>query len=223
MPIPLQIALTLGPLAVYFLVLGAWQSGRDGRVVGGAVDFGLLAFGIGGLVAFGPIGSALIRLLFPGPSVWAWLALPTSVALVAMLAAPRMHRRLVVYNADRRRVAWRGLAGALSALPKPALPLDPPPGFEDESSPRGLRLDVSPRSRTAVIEAFGDRPDILADLVAPRLRPRLRETGLRSSPIARLWLSLAALVIWLPLLVTLLARPRVRAALKAFAERMQGG
>src|SRR5580692_8846780 len=96
MPIALQIVLALSPLAIYFLILGAWQSGRDPQVVPGMLDYGLLAFGVGGLIAFGPIGSGLIRVLFPGESVWAWLASPTLFTLVALLRAPSAHKRVVV-------------------------------------------------------------------------------------------------------------------------------
>ncbi len=148
MPIPVQICLTLGPLATYFLVLGAWQSGRDAKVVPGGLDFALLALGVGGLVAFGPIGTVLIRLLFPGESVWAWLALPTTLALAALMWAPKMRRRVVVYNVspeDLERVA-REVADHL-----PGRVVSTLRGYEDRARPAAAsgwtaRAAAAPRS-----------------------------------------------------------------------------
>ncbi len=65
-----QVALAVGPLAAYFLMLGILQSTRRPTVVPGAIDFALLASALGGLVVFGPVGWVLTATLFPGPSLW---------------------------------------------------------------------------------------------------------------------------------------------------------
>jgi hypothetical protein len=220
MPIPVQICLTLGPLAIYFLILGVWQSGRDAKVVSGALDFALLALAVGGLLAFGPIGVVLIRLLFPGESVWAWLALPTTLALVALVWAPKTRRRVVVYNVspdEFERVA-RAVADHMPGRLAPTLR-----GYEDRAAGRGFWMDGSRRGRTAVVEAFGRDADAFAAAIADELRERLRGTGRRSSPVSRVWFALSALVIWAPMIVAILSRPHVRAALRALLERLHGG
>ncbi len=67
MSLPMQVALTVGPLACYFYVVGVWQSGRRPRVVAGPVDFAVLALGVSGLVTVGPVGQVLMRLIFGMP------------------------------------------------------------------------------------------------------------------------------------------------------------
>jgi hypothetical protein len=219
MPIPLQIALTVGPLATYFLLLGAWQSGRDPKVIPGVVDFALLVFGVGGLVTFGPIGGILIRLLFPGESVWAWLALETTLALLALLWAPTTHNRIVVYNVDPKTME-QAVREVVAILPGQFLATLR--GYEDRVGARGIWLDTSSRSRTGVIEAFGKNSEALAALTANGLRERLRGKGARTSPIARLWYTLAAFVIWVPMLVAVLSRGRIHAALRALRDKLLG-
>src|SRR5690348_15210852 len=100
MPVAIQLALMVIPLSLYLYVLGIWHSGRTPRVVAGPVDLGLLAFGLSGLLIFGPIGR-----LWPWharglPGVWAWLALTAFVVLLALPWLPRSFRRLAVYNVD---------------------------------------------------------------------------------------------------------------------------
>ena len=58
MSLPMLVALTVGPLACYFYVVGVWQSGRHPRLVAGPVDFAVLAFGVSGLLTVGPVGPA---------------------------------------------------------------------------------------------------------------------------------------------------------------------
>src|SRR5579884_3613294 len=95
---PIELALMVGPLAVYFYALGIWHSGRSPRVIPGPVDYLLLVFALSGLLLFGPIGRALIGRV---PAAQGWLAalgLLTSIAMLALPWLPRAFRRLVVYN-----------------------------------------------------------------------------------------------------------------------------
>jgi hypothetical protein len=217
MPLPLQIALSVGPLALYFFVLGAWQSGRDPKVVRGGADFALLIFGIGGLLCFGPVGRVIVSLLFPGPSVWAWLALPTSLALLALPFVPRAQRRLVVYNVTPSAFE-QAVRGAVSKLPGSfARTLR---GFENSDDGRGVWFDASPRSRTGVVEGHGRSADDLVRALAPLLRRELRGQGTRSSGVARAWFTMSGLLLWVPVIALMLSRVQLRAAFRALLERL---
>src|SRR5438477_6651428 len=94
-----QIALTATPLAAYFYALGLFHSGRRPRLVSGPVDVGLMAFGLGGLVAFGPFGrSVLTRLLgndvgLLGWSLWLGLVIVWSLVLAGSAAL-----RVTIYH-----------------------------------------------------------------------------------------------------------------------------
>jgi hypothetical protein len=220
MPIPVQIVLAVGPLAFYFLVLGAWQSGRRPKVVSGVVDFGFLAFGLGAIIAFGPIGRVLVRYLFPGESVWAWLALPAMVALVALLWAPKTHRRVVVYNVNRQEIeqAARDLAGSFGGGFVATLR-----GYEDTVGGRGFSLECAKVARTAVFETYGKESEALARAIVLALRERLFGFRPASPQIARFWFALSAIVIWVPMLIAVLTQPRVRATFRAVMQMLHGG
>lgn len=95
---PLHLAIALGPLAVYFLVLGVINLSRRPFVTTGARDWGALGIGISGLVFAGPL-----ELFFPegataifGGFVWPLLAAlyALGLTLACLLARPR----LVIYN-----------------------------------------------------------------------------------------------------------------------------
>ncbi|MEO6809297.1 MAG: hypothetical protein ABI353_09330, partial [Isosphaeraceae bacterium] len=147
----LRVVLALAPLACYFFMLGVWRSGRSPRVVPGPLDFGLLAMGLGGLIAFGPIGSVLIQVIFPGPSVWAWLALAATWALLALFWLPRTARRLVVYNVEPSNLN-QAVRDALIELPGSFAPTLT--GFEDAEHGRGVAVRIVPGSRTGMVEAY---------------------------------------------------------------------
>ena len=215
-----QLLLTAGPLACYFLVLGLWRSGPSPRVVAGPVDFALLAFGVGGLVAFGPIGHWLVARLFPAPSLWAWMAVVTALWLAALLWAPRTARRLVVYHVDPAAFD-AALAGALGDLPGQFAPTLR--GFEDAKSGRGVAVERGARARTITIEAYGSRPEALIAALAPGLRARLRGTSPPRSRALAGWFVLAALTLLAPLAALVMSRPQVRAALWAVFQRLRGG
>jgi hypothetical protein len=220
MPSGVRLVLATLPLGIYFFVLGAWRCGRSPRVVSGPLDFGLLAFGLGGLVAFGPIGELLVDRLFPEPSVWAWLALASTLWLLALLWAPRAARRVIVYNVEPETLR-KAVADGLLALPGQFAPTLR--GYEDRESGRGLAVEVG-RAHTATVEAYGQRPDLLAAEVASLLRERLLEAP-TAKPVGASWpwfaLSSAALVI--PWVGLVLSRPIVRAALQEFLTRIRGG
>lgn len=208
------------PLALYLGVLAHWHGGRRPVVVSGPADFALLAFGLGGIVLFGPVGQALVRLLSGGPPTLVWLGLASWMSLAALFFSRRAHHRLVVYHVEPS-----AMDEALrEALDEPGHRYNrTPEGFEDRAGAQGVRVEVSPRGETATLEVYGADPEPRLRHLERRLRSRLRET---SSPPSRLgWLFLAGS--WATLLVPLVAwvlnQPQARAALRGLFHRFPGG
>ena len=95
---PFRLCLALGPLAIYFLLLGAVNLSRRPLLVSGARDAAVLAMAISGLVIVGPV-----ELFFPfeaaarfGPHVW--LLLLALYAMCVVLVLLLLRPRLVIYN-----------------------------------------------------------------------------------------------------------------------------
>ncbi|QDV38005.1 hypothetical protein ElP_59520 [Tautonia plasticadhaerens] len=183
------LLVTLGPLACYFAAQGLWLCSPRPRLVSGTVDYLLMAFGLGALLAYGPVGGFLLQAVFRSPGLaahLAWLSLLTTAALA--LAGPS-HRRLLVYNIDPAR-AHAALREALAQLPGEFSPTLN--GFEDRVAGRGLALKTSGRSRTAEVSAFGRRADELILALGPALKARLATERRRPAwPIAFAWFALA--------------------------------
>jgi hypothetical protein len=95
---PLRLALALGPVAIYLLLLGAVNLSRRPLLVSGARDTLALGLAVFGLVLIGPV-----ELFFPvmaatlfGPYVWGLLGALYLLCLVLLVLA--MRPRLVIYN-----------------------------------------------------------------------------------------------------------------------------
>ncbi len=95
---PLRLALALGPVAIYLLLLGAVNLSRRPLLVSGTRDMLALGLAISGLVLVGPI-----ELFFPvmaatlfGGYVWGLLAALYLLGVVLLVLA--MRPRLVIYN-----------------------------------------------------------------------------------------------------------------------------
>ncbi|NLY02859.1 MAG: hypothetical protein GXY83_42945 [Rhodopirellula sp.] len=95
---PLRLALALGPVAIYLLLLGAINLARRPLLVSGARDVLALGLAVVGLVVIGPI-----ELFFPmfaailfGPYVWGLLLSLYALGLVLLVLTIRP--RLVIYN-----------------------------------------------------------------------------------------------------------------------------
>jgi len=214
-----QVALAVGPLAFYLAVLAAWQGGRQPRVVSGPLDFALLAVGFGGLLTFGPFGQVMARSLFGKPNLLDWLTLISGEGLVATILARRALRRLAVYCIDPETLN-RALREALDR--RPGRYVATLGGFEDRAEARGISVEVSPRSRAAVIEAYGRDPEELINELAPRLEEGLR--GVTVLPSALPWILSGLWALTMTAFVTslFLAQPQARAALRALLERFNG-
>lgn len=214
---PVRMALAFLPLASYFFVLGVWQGGARPRVVSGPRDFALLAFGLGGLIAFGPIGQFLVAAVFPAPTFAAWLAVASLVGLLAMVAAIPTRTRLVVYHVEAPDLA-QALGRAVERVTGPATRTLR--GFEDGPSHRGVTVEFGHRLRFGVVQAYGQRPEALIEAIRPALAEELRGVVVRPTRLATIWFGLScAVILAIPLALALLARPEVRAAIR----RMGGG
>ena len=215
MPVSVRVALAFLPMSAYFFAIGLWRGGPRPRVVSGSLDFGLLAFGLGGLIAFGPVGQMVVGLVFPRPGVSAWMAVASLLALLALIRVRRFRTRLVVYNVDPPAlIEALGLAMTTSSGPPRRTVL----GFEDASSSRGVTLDLN-RSRVAVLDAHGDDPESLIDALRPSLALALSSVPPRPSRLSWIWFALSTISAAIPAVVVLLSRDEVRAALK----RLRGG
>jgi hypothetical protein len=215
---PVQLLLTVTPLAGYFYLLAIWQAGRHPRVIAGAVDATLLAVGVGGLILFGPFGQVVAEALFDRPGPLHWLLLTLTAALLVASLSRRSSRRLVVYH-----VAPETLESALRALLGPDGFVRTLDGYEDRARGRGLRVELSPRWQSAVVEARGRDPDALIASLVPRLRDRLRESPVPAAEVSMVFFGLSALTMLVPLTGYLLAQPHARAALRVLLEHLRGG
>src|SRR4051812_45378913 len=94
-----QIALTATPLAAYFYALGLIHGGRRPVALSGPADVGLMATGLGGLVAFGPFGrSVLARLVGAEVGPLGWTIWVTVVVLWSLVLAGSAALRVTVYH-----------------------------------------------------------------------------------------------------------------------------
>lgn len=96
----LHLSIALGPLAVYFMLLGAINLGRRPFLTTGARDAAVLGIGIAGLVIVGPM-----ELFMPETAaahfggMWVWLILIGLYALLLTLQVLLIRPRLIIYNA----------------------------------------------------------------------------------------------------------------------------
>lgn len=207
-----RLLLALLPLAGYFAVLGMLYAGRHPKVVAGPVDFGCLALGLGGLIAFGPLGELIVNTVFPRPNLPAWLAMVSLVGLFAMMGASRARSRLVVYNVDSQALTdavgrvMEAIAGPVTATVH---------GYEDAKNRRGVTIEIGPILGWGIVSAHGEAPEALIDAVGSALKARLDAPRRIRSSLVALWFALAAATLAaLFVASTLTSRPEVRAAVR---------
>jgi hypothetical protein len=216
---PWHYALTVGPLGFYLWVLAFWQSGRHPRVVNGLVDFALLAFGLGGVLAFGPFGQFLARSIFGQPDLLDWLVILSGLGLSASVFARKALHRVVVYHIDEPSL----LAALDSVLSETGGHFARTiAGFEDREASRGLRVEFTGWLRCATVEAHGRDPESLIQDIRRRLRRKLATVPTRPSPIALGLYGTSILVMLVPLIGLFLTQPRARQALRVLLERLRG-
>ncbi|MBC7852835.1 MAG: hypothetical protein IAF94_05315 [Pirellulaceae bacterium] len=95
---PLHLCIALGPVAIYFLLLGSINLSRRPFVTSGTRDAAALGIAIGGFVVAGPMELFLPESAAVRMGVWVW---PTCIAfyiLCLSLAVLLMRPKIVIYN-----------------------------------------------------------------------------------------------------------------------------
>jgi hypothetical protein len=214
---PWLSAATMIPLGLYFGVLAAWHGGRRPRVVAGLADYGLLLLGVGGVVAFGPLGQFLVAAIFKEPDLKSWLAFLSILGLLASLFARRAMRRVVVYHVDGSSLDAALTTTLVERVPGLRRTIG---GYEQPQTGRWIAVDPSPKLQTTVIEVHGKEAEALAEMIRRQLKSRLEPVVVPPSRSAGVFLALAGFLILASLIRGILAEPGLRTALRAFLGRL---
>jgi hypothetical protein len=211
-----QIALTATPLAAYFYVLGVFHGGSRPRLVSGPADVGLMAFGLGGLVAFGPFGrSVLARLVGNEVGLLGWSIWVAMVVLWSLVLAGSATLRLSIYHLSPEELD-RALREALSKVGGWFTPTIH--GFEDAGRGTGITVKSLPKLRAGAIEAYGKDPEVLIAELKPRLQEALAKYPQRPSGISHAMFGLACLAMLVPVIGFFRSNPRAQNALRTLLE-----
>ena len=174
--LPLWAALL--PLAVYCCVLGGLQLRRRPLIVSGTWDGTLLALGLSGLVAIGPL-AAVQPLL--GDSPWSEVVLMLLYALVVAVCILFARPRLLIYNATIEQV--RPLVAETVAA------IDPTARWAGESvalPSLGLQAHVEANGSLRAVSLVVLRNEATADGwsdLGRRVRRAVRRLPVRPSPV----------------------------------------
>ena len=215
-----QLALILGPTAVYLYVLGIWQSGRHPRVISGKLDYALLVFGLSGIILFGPAGRVIERFLF-GEFNWMTGTLWTGfVGLWAILLAGKASRRVLVYHVDE--------AAFLRVVESTVKQLDGSfsktlNGYEDSAGGRSILVQANRILTVGVVETDGKDSENLAKSLRALLHQTTREVDAMGTTkvtwglFLLSWISMVA-----PMLSLLFNEPHMSSLVRQFFQRIQG-
>lgn len=221
MPVTTEVALVAVPLAIYLYVLGHWHGGKCPRVVAGKVDLAWLCFGLGGLVAFGPLGRAVVAGIFgPTATPVAWVAWGAALVLVAAAVARTGRYRLVIYHVapDQARAATGATLADLGGTFVETLN-----GFEDRERRTGVAVRSSPRMQTAVVDVQGHATGpVLAGLL-PGLRARLGQVARPVSTLSTAFFAGSSLLLLAPAVAFIALDPQGRRAARAMARWLGWG
>jgi hypothetical protein len=175
-----------------------------------------MAFGLGGLIAFGPFGlSVLARLVGNEVGLLAWSIWVAVVVLWSLVLAGSAALRVTVYHLtpeelDRAvREALTGIGGRFT----PTIH-----GFEDAKREVGITVKSLPKLRAGSIEAHGKDAETLIAELKPRLREILAKSPQSPSKISHAMFGLACLVMLVPVTGFFLSNPRAKNALRALLE-----
>jgi hypothetical protein len=95
---PLHIAIALGPLATYLLVLGMINLARRPLVTSGGRDAAALGIALAGLAVIGPMELFLIEEAAVAYGGWVWAMMLATYGLLLSLIILLLRPRLVIYN-----------------------------------------------------------------------------------------------------------------------------
>jgi hypothetical protein len=95
---PLHSCIALGPLAMYFLVLGAINLSPRPLITTGARDAIALGLAISGLVVAGPMELFMVERAAVQYGGWVWLIMLTFYGLIVLFISLMLRPRLVIYN-----------------------------------------------------------------------------------------------------------------------------
>jgi hypothetical protein len=94
----LHVAIALGPVATYLVVLGIVNLASRPLVTTGARDAATLAIALAGLVVVGPMELFLVEEAAALYGGWVWGIMLVAYALVVLLLVLLLRPRLIVYN-----------------------------------------------------------------------------------------------------------------------------
>lgn len=97
---PLHVAIALGPLATYLLVLGTINLATRPLVTSGSRDAAALAVGLSGMVLAGPLELFLVEDAAVRYGAGVWVMMLAAYWLIVALAILLMRPRIVVYNSS---------------------------------------------------------------------------------------------------------------------------
>jgi hypothetical protein len=95
---PLHVAIALGPLATYLLVLGVINLSSRPLLTTGGRDAAALAIAIAGLIVVGPMELFLLEEAAVWYGGWVWAIMLAAYALLVVLVILLLRPRLVIYN-----------------------------------------------------------------------------------------------------------------------------
>ncbi len=188
-------------------------------MISGPIDVGLLAFGLGGLIAFGPFGRAVLgRLVGSHASPVAWILWLGVVILWAAVLAASASLRIAVYHISRRELE-RAVLEALSHVEGRFIATLN--GFEDTKRGVGLTIKSVGWLRSGSVSAYGRDPEVLIRELNPRLKASLALFPQKTSAITHIMFGLAFLTMMVPLSGALLTNPRAKDALRALMHSLR--
>jgi len=172
------------------------------------------------VLAFGPCGDLIARLLFRRPDWLDRFVIVSALGLCATVLARKALHRLVVYHVDPESIR-RLVEDALNSCCGRFVPTLS--GFEDHEQRLGVHIEVTKWWDCALIEAYGSNPEGLIQQLRAELRPRLLGAKRRPSQLSHVLYIASILVMLVPLTSLFLSQPHTREVFRVLLQRLRGG